>query len=236
MGFWDRFRTMGAAAASGGERDGRAATVLAAVRAAGSAVERVDFTRNRRVMASLADRGRALRVHECFAEAPGEVLRALGQLFSRAPAVRRDAARERVREYLRVASPAPSATPPKRGARRIPPSDRPHLDRLRAEFERVNAEHFDGELPDVPLFLSGRMTRRNGHFSPSPVEIVLARQLLTLADPGEAEQTLRHEMIHLWQHATGRKLGHGADFRRLARRLGVHPRAMRTVRWAAPRA
>jgi predicted SprT family Zn-dependent metalloprotease len=75
------------------------------------------------------------------------------------------------------------------------------------------------------------MKRRNGHFSVHPLEIVISRRLLTHAADGEAERTLRHEMIHLWQHESGRRPGHGADFRRWAERLGVRPRATRTVEW-----
>jgi predicted SprT family Zn-dependent metalloprotease len=115
--------------------------------------------------------------------------------------------------------------------RRRPAADRPHLARLQAEFDRVNAEHFDGALPRVHLALSGRMTRRNGHFSSTPVEIVISRALCRNALDGEAEKTLRHEMIHLWQFVEGRKPGHGRDFRRWAERLDVHPRATRQVTW-----
>jgi predicted SprT family Zn-dependent metalloprotease len=75
------------------------------------------------------------------------------------------------------------------------------------------------------------MRRRNGHFCSHPLEIVISRQLCTHAAPGESEQTLRHEMIHLWQHVTGKKPDHGPEFRAWARRLDVHPRATRPVTW-----
>lgn len=201
--------------------------VLALVRAAGAQVREVVFTRNRRVMASLAGRGSTLRLHRAFASAPDGVLRAVGKLFGAGAARERASARAEVRDFLRTV-PAPART---RRPRRIPPADRPHLERLRAEFARVNREHFGGALPEVPLFLSGRMKSRNGHFSAHPPEIVLSRRLCTDAAPGESEQTLRHEMIHLWQHASGKKPDHGAEFRAWARRLNVHPRARRTVCW-----
>jgi predicted SprT family Zn-dependent metalloprotease len=76
------------------------------------------------------------------------------------------------------------------------------------------------------------MKRRNGHFSARPLEIVLSRRLCTHGAPGEAEQTLRHEMIHLWQFVEGIPVDHGAAFRRMARKLDVHPRATRRVEWA----
>src|SRR5690606_2390887 len=100
---------------------------------------------------------------------------------------------------------------------------------------RINAAHFDSALPEVPIRLSGRMRRRNGHFSVSPLEIAISRSLFTHAAEGEAFHTLRHEMIHLWQWWSGSSLGHGPDFRRLARELDVHPRATRSVSWNGDR-
>ncbi|HET7320974.1 MAG TPA: SprT-like domain-containing protein, partial [Longimicrobiaceae bacterium] len=205
--------------------------LLKQVRAGGAgSLQRVVFTRNRRVMVSVGDRGKTLRLHESFREAPPEVLRAIGRLLSRTPAAERQAAREVVRGFLAAQLPAtPPAPRPRR--RRIPAADRPVLARLQAEFDAVNADYFGGSLPRVPLALSGRMKSRNGHFSSHPPEIVLSRRLCQEGAEGEAEKTLRHEMIHLWQHAQGRKPGHGRDFRRWAERLGVHPRATRSVEW-----
>lgn len=204
------------------------AAVLAIVRKAGGGFRSVVFTRNRRVMASVAEGGAALRLNEAFANAPEAVLAAVATLFSARERRRRAAARETVRRFIRE---MPAAPAPVRRARRVPAADRPHLERLRAEFERVNREHFQGGLPEVPLYLSGRMRSRNGHFSSHPLEIVVSRRLCTHAEPGEAERTLRHEMIHLWQHAAGSKPDHGREFRAWARRLGVHPRATRPVVW-----
>lgn len=192
---------------------------------------RVVYTRNRRIMASAAERGRALRLNVAFAEAPEEVLVAVARLFTGKDARTRSRARAVVREFIR-GIPADSAAPRRRPrARRVEPGDEPHIDRLLAEFRRVNAERFGGALPEVPLFLSGSMRRRNGHFSSHPLEIVISRRLCTHAAPGESEHTLRHEMIHLWQHVEGKKPDHGAEFRAWARRLDVHPRATRRVTW-----
>ncbi|HEX8272657.1 MAG TPA: SprT-like domain-containing protein [Longimicrobiaceae bacterium] len=217
-----------AAAALGSAAVRDEAAVLAVVRKAGGGFRRVVFTRNRRVMASVAEGGAALRLNEAFAGAPEAVLAAVAVLFSARERRRRTAARETVRRFIRE---MPAAPAPVRKARRVPPADRAHLERLRAEFERVNREHFGGGLPDVPLFLSGRMRSRNGHFSSHPLEIVISRRLCSHAEAGEAERTLRHEMIHLWQHAAGKKPDHGREFRAWARRLGVHPRATRPVVW-----
>ncbi len=180
-------------------------------------------------MASAVEGGAVLRLHAGFAEAPEAVLAAVGVLFSTRDRRRRAAARETVRAFI-ATMPATPAQPRPR-VRRADPGDRAHLERLRAEFDAVNRESFEGALPSVPLWLSGRMRRRNGHFSARPLEIVISRRLCVRGAPGQAEQTLRHEMIHLWQHATGRAVDHGLEFRRMARALGVHPRATRTVEW-----
>ena len=123
-----------------GVRERSAAELLAVVRRAGAPWERVVLTRNRRIMASVGNRGRDLRLNEAFAAAPDAVLAAVSELFTARNARRRNAARE-------------------------------------------------------------------------------------------AEHTMRHEMIHLWQHVEGLPVDHGPAFRRMARRLDVHPRATRNVEW-----
>lgn len=212
--------------------------VLTEVGAGGRAFDRVVFTRNVRVMVSVGDGGRTLRLHERFRDAPADVLRSIGAMYGRGGRRMAGTGRAAVRDYLRgLPAPGPTAGEDSsgipRGRRRSLPADQRHIDRLRREFEATNAAHFDGALPAVPISLSGRMKRRNGHFSPAPLEIVISRRLCVEAEPGEAEMTLRHEMIHLWQHVSGRKLGHGREFRLLAARLDVHPRATRPVCWSA---
>lgn len=206
------------------------------MRRAGSRVERVVLTRNRRVMASLADQGRTLRLHEVFMTAPPEVLESVAVLFSARSAAVRSRAKGEIRTFLQraIPPPAPRTSPARRRPSRSFPGDKARLERLRAEFAHVNHAYFGGRLPEVPLRLSSRMTRRNGHFMPDPLEIAISRTLCDRGAEGEAERTLRHEMIHLWQWVEGRKPGHGRDFRRWAQRLGIHPRATRVVRWADP--
>lgn len=219
-------RLFGGASSAPDRKDAR---ILAAVGSGGARFERLVLTSNRRVMASATDRGRTLRLSRTLAEAPDEVLAALGRAFSARSSDARARGREEVRSYLAAATSTKPADRPRRPRPR--PADRPHLARLRAEFDSVNDDYFGGRLPSVDLRLSGRMRRRNGHFSSDPLEIAISRRLLEAAADGEAERTLRHEMIHLWQWVEGRKPGHGGDFRRWARRLGIHPRATREVRW-----
>jgi hypothetical protein len=206
------------------------AGLLGKVARGGKRFDRLVLTRNTRVMASVADGGRTLRLHEAFAEAPAEVLEAVGSLFGARNGRTRAAARAIVRDFLGTTLPD---SPPRR-PRRPPqprPADLPHIRSLREEFDRVNQTHFASSLPDVPIRLSGRMRRRNGHFGTDPVEIAISRELCVRAEDGEALRTLRHEMIHCWQWTEGRKIGHGADFRRWARALDIHPRATRVVCW-----
>ena len=220
------------AAPRGPAVDGRtAAQTLAIAREVAPQLARVVYTRNRRVMASLVQRGATLRLNAAFAEAPEAVVQAVARLFTARDGRTRAKARGRVREFIRSLPAPPPAE--RRGPRRrhVAPADLPLVARLQAEFDRVNAESFAGALPRVPLFLSTAMRRRNGHFCSSPLEIVISRPLLTHAVGGEAEATLRHEMIHLWQFASGKKPDHGREFRAWAKRLDVHPRATRPVRW-----
>ncbi|CAA9296047.1 MAG: hypothetical protein AVDCRST_MAG68-292 [uncultured Gemmatimonadetes bacterium] len=204
--------------------------VLGIVRRAGGAWERVVFTSNRRIMASVANRGRDLRLNEAFAAAPREVLVAVAELFSARTARKRERAREALRRFIAQIPRAPDAAPRPR-TRRAAAGDRAQLARMQAEFDRVNADRFGGALPRVPIHLSGRMKRRNGHFSVTPLEIVISRRLCAQGAAGEAEHTMRHEMIHLWQHVEGLPVDHGPAFRKMARRLDVHPRATRSVEW-----
>jgi predicted metal-dependent hydrolase len=204
--------------------------ILSIVSPVAPQIRRVVFTKNRRVMASVAERGTALRLNTSFAAAPEDVLVAVARLFSARDARTRNRARDAVRRFITLIP--PEAVPPRRTrTRQVLASDRPQIERLLAEFRRVNAAHFWGALPEVPLYLSGQMRRRNGHFSSTPLEIVISRVLCTHALPAESEATLRHEMIHLWQHAQGKKPDHGPEFRAWARKLDVHPRATRPVKW-----
>jgi predicted SprT family Zn-dependent metalloprotease len=213
-------------------RSGRSeAEVLAIVAPIAPHFRKVVYTRNRRIMASVGDRGRELRVNDAFAHAPREVLVAVGRLFSARDARTRARAKDTVRQFIAQIPLEAGAVRRKPRTRQVQPGDEAHLQRLLDEFRRVNAAHFEGTLPEVPLYLSGQMRRRNGHFCSNPLEIVISRSLCTHAHAGQAEHTLRHEMIHLWQHAAGKKPDHGPEFRAWARRLDVHPRATRRVEW-----
>jgi len=208
------------------------AEVLAVLRRHGAPYQRLTLTNNRRRMISV-DRDRSqIRMHVSFAAADEAMLAAVA--VWRVPGVpprKRAAADKAVRAFIKAIPPEQTAVRPLR--RRAHPRDRVHLERLQAVFDEVNRTSFSGKLPRVPIHLSHKMRRRNGHFSSRPLEIVISWRLCAHGAPGEAEETMRHEMIHLWQYVEGLPVDHGPVFRRAAHRLNVHPRATRPVRWKA---
>lgn len=209
------------------------AEVAAVLRAHGAPYPRVVFTRNRRIMISVASDRATLRMNAAFATADDAVLAAVAQLYTAGTrGKKRTRAKEAVQRFIQSIPPSPK--PPRRRIRRHHPADRPHLERLQAEFDRTNRAHFGGRLPRVPVHLSRNMQRRNGHFSSHPLEIVISWRLCVHGEEGQAEETMRHEMIHLWQYIEGVAVDHGPAFRRMAQRLDVHPRATRPVRWKRP--
>ena len=204
--------------------------VLAVLRRHGAPHQRLAFTDNRRTMISVGRDRSLIRMHLSFAGADEAVLAAVAVLYTPgAPARKRAAAKEAVRAFINA---IPLDRTPGRPLRRRPhPRDRVHLERMQAAFDEVNRASFSGRLPRVPIHLSRKMRRRNGHFSSRPLEIVISWRLCAHGAPGEAEETMRHEMIHLWQYVEGLPVDHGPVFRRAAHRLNVHPRATRPVKW-----
>ena len=98
---------------------------------------------------------------------------------------------------------------------------------LQHRFAHFNHELFQGKLPPAVMRWSSRM-RIAGTCRRSDGLITLSRPY-HLQFPGDVEDTIKHEMIHL-RHA-----GHGPAFRRVAQRIGttihckeypgLHPRA-----------
>jgi hypothetical protein len=182
---------------------------------------RLVLHRNRVVLLTFA-RG-VLRLHEGYASAPDDVLRAIVRFLS--PSTRRRDRLAARRAFLafpveqfvpsRAESPSPS---PRWTPGRAAAADRPWIERLRAEHARLNAERFGGELGELPIRLSGRMRRRLGHVALDrttglATEIALNRRHVQRDPWPLVEDTLLHEMVHQWQAETGRRVDHGAGFR-----------------------
>jgi len=196
-------------------------------------VERLRATENRSVLVSLS-RQRVLSVHRGYAEAPDRVLKAIVRFVSRwTPRDLRQAARHEIVSFHdarpeSLARPARPARPD-----RPRPGDAEVLERLALLFQTLNRRHFTDALPAVPIRLSGRMRTRLGHLSLDqagrPTDITISRRHLAAHGWDEAEQTLLHEMVHLWQCVIGHAVDHGPQFRAKAREVGVAAAARRWV-------
>lgn len=193
------------------------------------AVPRLETHRNQQVMLSWLP-GRRLRIHEGYAAAPDEVLRAIVKFLT--PGVRR-ATRVAARQVF-LSFPVERHAPPRpRRPPRPRPGDRDLLLRLTTLQAELNLTHFGGQLATLPIRLSSRMRRRLGELrlerkTGRAVHIGLNRRH-ALRDPWpEVRDTLLHELVHQWQAETGRPVDHGREFRRMAREVGIVPRAVRT--------
>lgn len=188
-------------------------------------VDALVLMRTRTVMVSLI--GRTLRVHEGYADAPERVLRAVVAFAIARTKTERQAARDVILAHDVERAPVPRRRETAR------PGDLPMLAQLAEAHRQLNAQWFAGALNGIPVRLSGRMATRLGHFDPgskhTPPEIVLSRTHITRHGWREAMHTLLHEMVHQWQHETGRAVDHGAEFRQKAREVGITPAARRDV-------
>lgn len=194
---------------------------------------RVVATENRAVMVSVG-RGGVLRVHRGYALAPDRVLAAVVRFVT--PGTRRLLRHAAQREILafRPEGTGRDAPARPRAVERAHPGDAARIARLTALFGDLNARHFDGALPELPIRLSGRMRSRLGHLAlrpgtEEPFEITIGRRHLLRHGWEEATHTLLHEMVHLWQHRGGLRVDHGPAFRRKAREVGIAPASSRDV-------
>ncbi len=101
-------------------------------------------------------------------------------------------------------------------------------------YDALNARHFAGGLPALPLRVSRRMKTRLGQLTLEratgrPVEIAIGARHLAAHGWAAVTETLLHEMVHVWQWQSGRPVDHGPAFRDKARAVGVHAAARRKV-------
>lgn len=110
--------------------------------------------------------------------------------------------------------------------------DRPGDPALAAMYDEINARHFDGALPSMPVVwepelttvgeLSGREFSLEGMFGfvDTRALILLTPQLQT--DRRALERVLCHEMVHAYLHTLGDSTGeHGPTFQTVLRRLSA---------------
>ena len=224
-----RWRTPDTRGPAEGESE---AVLLGRLEALGlSGVVRLRLTDNRSVMVGLS-RSRVLSIHRGYAQAPDRVLGAVVRFLARG--TRREVRKAAEHEILSFHPERHAEGPPRRtrSADRPVPGDEEKAQRLGQLFADFNARHFGGALPPLPIRVSGRMRRRLGQLclrpdSLEPYEITISRRHIERHGWREAGETLLHEMVHLWQHASGHDVDHGPRFRAKARALGVAPSARR---------
>jgi hypothetical protein len=184
------------------------------------------LTRNRNVMVSF--RGDELRVHEGFLAAPREIHQAIVAFVEGRTRAERHEAQRRIIAYKVDPARAPSRR------ERTRPEDEPLAAKLCEWHAHYNAEHFGGELKQVPVRVSRRMKSRLGHYSAATAgvggEIAISWRHLRRHGWQETLQTLVHEMVHQWQDETGRTIDHGPGFRAKARAVGIQASAKRELR------
>lgn len=186
--------------------------------------------RNEQVMLSWVP-GKVLRIHEGYHAAPDEVLQAIVRFVT--PGVRRPIRLAARQVFL--------AFPVDRHAPRMPRAprrfqvvlqDRPAHARLVGLHQQLNATHFGGTLPEIPIVVSGRMRTRLGELrlerrTGRPLSIGISRRHIRRDGWTAVTDTLLHEMVHQWQAETGGPVDHGRRFREKARSVGIEPRAVR---------
>jgi hypothetical protein len=193
-------------------------------------IHHIELHTNRTVMLSWGDG--TLRIHRGYAMAPDRVLHAIVRfLKARVPRVLKRALEHQFLSFpVELYAPQP--------ARRARPAEHPRPGDLRILHDlaqahaRLNVQHFEGKLAEIPFRLSGRMKTRLGEYSVNvrtgeSVAITISRSHVRNEPWEEVEHTLLHEMVHQWQVESGLPLDHGPQFRRKARAVGIQPRARR---------
>ena len=201
-------------------------------------VDTLQLTRNRRTMVSI--RGRALRMHRAYADAPEAVHQAVVD-FVMARGTGRGSPRANAHRSLHAAARREIVA----WAARIPPDHRPpraqhtHPDDATLAAKVVewhktfNAQRFAGALSLPSVRISRRMKARLGHYAPgrggAHPEIAISWRHWRRNGMADVAQTILHEMVHQWQDENGMPLDHGAAFKQKAREVGISPRATRRV-------
>lgn len=183
------------------------------------------LTRNRSTLVSF--QRDQLRVHRAMVQAPSEVHRAIVDFVNGPPTARRTARQVLVRFEV----PSEFRVPRRRHPEAPRPDDARLIARLTEAHQRFNHARFGGALSTIGIRISRKMRSRLGHYSPGTEgdapEIAIGRRHLRRDGWASACDTLLHEMVHQWQHESGRPLAHDRAFRRKAREVGIATSARR---------
>lgn len=91
---------------------------------------------------------------------------------------------------------------------------------LQLLYAHLNVRFFGGTLRAYRIVYNGRLTSIAGRIGHRPPVIELSAPLLRV-HPDHLEPTLLHEMVHAWLHLRGLPSGHGAEFKRKMREVGL---------------
>lgn len=88
-------------------------------------------------------------------------------------------------------------------------------------FDDLNHRHFDDKLPRCKIRWNPRLRTTAGRVDLRARVIELSPAYHRRFGAREMHDTLLHEMLHVAQHVRGSKIGHTAEMKRIARRLGI---------------
>lgn len=93
---------------------------------------------------------------------------------------------------------------------------------LQLLFAQLNYEFFSGEIPAHRIRYNPRFSNCAGRISykQKPPLIELSPKHFAQT-PRALRETLLHEMIHAWLFSKGQNPGHGADFKRKMKEVGI---------------
>ncbi len=91
---------------------------------------------------------------------------------------------------------------------------------LQLIFARLDARYFGAVLRPYRIVYNRRLTSVAGRIGHRPPVIELSAPLL-VRYPQQLEPTLLHEMVHAWLHQHRLPSGHGIEFKRKMREVGL---------------
>lgn len=208
---------------------------LAELRARGARrLRKVHFRRNRRRIWSLTRGATVLNIHVGYRRATDEILDHFA-LIAREPRGGRPAlvrARSAVQQHppLHRAMESIRRNSGSGGPNCATPAQQAYLDAL---YALLNTSAFDDRLPDgLPIRLSRRMRSTWGAVKLTHLggvrtvhELALNLDLMLEENDDHRIEIMLHEMAHIEAFLEDGDAGHGPAWRRIAQRVGCHPRA-----------
>ena len=95
---------------------------------------------------------------------------------------------------------------------------------MRGKYVEYVTLYFEGGLPIIPVELSHRMRKQLARveaINGKPFRLVMSAHHIHLHGWKAAQETLLHELIHVWQVTRRKPMHHDRGFREQATRIGV---------------